>query len=325
MIRDDVGVVAIGRNEGEHLIRCLTSINSSSSAIVYVDFGSTDGSILAAERIGAHVVSLDLSRPFTAARARNEGFAALKVLSPNIRYIQFIDGDCSFADSWITKSRDFLERRSDIAVVCGRRRELHPTASVYNLICDIEWDTPIGEFASCGGDALMRVDAFEEVGGFRSNLIAGEEPELCVRLRQSGRKIWRIDADMTYHDAAMTRMGQFWARSVRAGYAYVEISRLHKNSLFGIWQRETARAVFWGGLLPLIICAGSLANRAVLAGASIYVFQVCRIAIAHGANSTRSWTYALFITIAKFAEFQGIVKFYWRLFTKKNSVLIEYK
>ncbi len=221
---------------------------------------------MAAERIGTRVVKLDLSRPFTAARARNEGFAALRTLSPNIRYVQFIDGDCSLTDEWIAKAREFLELRADISVVCGRRRELYPTASVYNSICDIEWDTPIGEAASCGGDALMRVDAFEDVGGFRSNLIAGEEPELCVRLRQSGRKIWRLDADMTYHDSAMTRMGQFWARAVRAGYAYAEISRLHKNSSFGIWRRETARAVFWGGLLPLIICAGSLVNRSRVGG-----------------------------------------------------------
>ena len=124
--------------------------------------------------MGAHVVNLDLSRPFTAARARNEGFAALKMLSPTIGYVQFIDGDCSLADEWIAKAHDFLENRAAIAVVCGRRRELYPKASVYNLICDIEWDTPVGEAASCGGDALMRVDAFEDVGGFRSNLIAGE-------------------------------------------------------------------------------------------------------------------------------------------------------
>ena len=38
---------------------------------------------------------------------------------------------------------------------------------------------------------LVRVEAFEAVGGFRPELIAGEEPELCMRLREKG---WKISA-----------------------------------------------------------------------------------------------------------------------------------
>ena len=41
--------------------------------------------------------------------------------------------------------------------------------------------------------------------GFNATLIAGEEPELCLRLRQKGWEIWRLDAEMTLHDAAMTK------------------------------------------------------------------------------------------------------------------------
>jgi len=322
---DDIGVVVIGRNEGDRLIGCLRSVKSVSHRIVYVDSGSTDGSIMAAERIGARVVKLDLTRPFTAARARNEGFAALRTFSPNSRFVQFIDGDCILVSGWLDQAHEFLERRRDIAIVCGRRRELHPTASVYNQLCDIEWDTPIGETTSCGGDALVRMEAFEAVGGFRAQLIAGEEPELCVRLRKNGWNIWRLDADMTRHDAAMTRMGQFWTRAVRCGYAYAEVSRLHKASPYGIWRREATRAVVWGGFLPIIICLGALIHPAAIGVALAYVLQVCRIAFAREPSSSQSWIYALFITVAKFAEFQGILKFYWRQFSRQNVTLIEYK
>ena len=325
MTPDDFGVVAIGRNEGERLIRCLTSIKSESRYIVYVDSGSSDGSLLVAEQIGAHVVKLDLTRPFTAARARNEGFAALRTLNPNARFVQFIDGDCILVHGWLDKARAFIEQRSDIAIVCGRRRELHPTASVYNQLCDLEWDTPSGDTLSCGGDALVRIEAFDAAGGFRAQLIAGEEPELCVRLRKLGWRIWRLDADMTRHDAAMTRMAQFWARAVRGGHAYVEVSRLHKASPYGIWKRETARAIFWGGLLPLIICLGALIHPIALAGTLVYLFQICRVALARGPSSSQSWIYALFITIAKFAEFQGILRYYWDQFTRRKAALIEYK
>jgi GT2 family glycosyltransferase len=325
MIPNDVGVVAIGRNEGERLIGCLASVKSDTGSIIYVDSGSSDGSIAAAEQIGASVVTLDLSHPFTAARARNEGFAALKALRPGICYVQFVDGDCILVNGWLDKALAFIEQRPDAAIVCGRRRELHPSASVYNLLCDLEWNTPIGEAVACGGDALVRVEAFEAVGGYRSQLIAGEEPELCVRLREKNWKIWRLDAEMTRHDAAMTRLGQWWVRTVRSGYAFAEVSRLHRTSPFGIWKRETGRAVFWGGLLPVTICLGILIHPVALAGTLAYFIQIYRIAFARGPTSSQSWTYALFMTLAKFAEFQGILKFYRRRWDRRVVTLIEYK
>src|ERR1700722_11500534 len=243
MIPNDIGVVAIGRNEGERLLNCLASVISGTGNIVYVDSGSSDGSIAAAQHVGAVVVRLDLTQPFTAARARNEGFAALKAVRPDICFVQFLDGDCILVHSWLEKARAFIEQRKDTAIVCGRRRERHPTASFYNQLCDLEWDTPIGEALACGGDALVRVEAFEAVGGFRPQLIAGEEPELCVRLRERGRKIWRVDAEMTQHDMAMIHFSQWWARAVRGGYGMAEVSQLYRKSPLRIWRRETASAV----------------------------------------------------------------------------------
>ena len=68
-----IAVVVIGRNEGERLRQCLMSIDKGVAGIVYVDSGSTDQSIALAESLGAQVVELDASIPFTAARARNVG------------------------------------------------------------------------------------------------------------------------------------------------------------------------------------------------------------------------------------------------------------
>jgi GT2 family glycosyltransferase len=322
---DQVGVVAIGRNEGQRLISCLASVKLDTNNIVYVDSGSTDGSIAAAEKIGAIVVKLDLARPFTAARARNEGFAALRALGPKIRFVQFIDGDCRLVPGWLEKATAFIEQKKDVAIVCGRRRELHPNASIYNRLCDIEWDTPVGESSACGGDALARVEAFDSVGGFSPQLIAGEEPDLCVRLRELGWKIWRLNAEMTAHDAAMTCFSQWWLRCVRCGHAYSEVSRRHRCSPVGIWQQETARAFIWGGALPTVICLGVLVHRAAVVGVLAYVLQICRIAFNRGPASSLSWAYALFMTITKFAEFQGILKFYWHQWFGRAATLIEYK
>jgi len=325
MILDDVGVVAIGRNEGARLIACLASIKSDTRNMVYVDSGSTDGSTAAAEQIGAIVVTLDLTRPFTAARARNEGFAVLRALRPHIRFVQFVDGDCTVVQGWLNMARAFIEQRADIAVVCGRRREIQPTVSVYNRLCDLEWETPVGEASACGGDALFRAEAFEAVGGFRPQLIAGEEPELCVRLRQTGWKIWRLDAEMTRHDAAMRRFGQWWVRAVRCGYAYAEVSQLHRASPSGIWKRENLRAIFWGGLLPAGICVGALIHPAALVAGLAYAIQIFRIALSRGPTSSQSWTYALFVVLAKPAEFLGIITFWRRKLHGEVATLIEYK
>jgi GT2 family glycosyltransferase len=325
MDSDYVGIVAIGRNEGQRLIACLESAKLSASNLVYVDSGSTDGSVAAAARIGAIVAILDMTKPFSAARARNEGFAALLKYRPGIRFVQFVDGDCVLVNGWLENALAFVGRRDDVAIVCGRRRECRPAESVYNQLCDLEWDTPVGNALACGGDALMRVEAFDAVGGYREQLIAGEEPELCVRLREMGWKIWRLDAEMTQHDAAMKKFSQWWVRAVRCGYAYAEVSRLHRTSPSGIWRRETARALFWGGLLPTIICLGILVHPVALGGALAYFLQICRVAFVRGPASSQSWTYALFVTLAKFPEFQGILRFYWRQWHRTAAELIEYK
>ncbi|MEO7622112.1 MAG: glycosyltransferase, partial [Gallionella sp.] len=209
------GVVVIGRNEGERLRRCLESVGQDAGKIVYVDSGSTDDSVTMAQERGVEVVSLDLSSPFTAARARNAGFSRLYQLSPDMRYVQFVDGDCELVPGWLDKVVNCMETHVEVAMACGRLRERFPEQSIYNLLCDMEWNTPVGNAKACGGIALARVSAFQSVHGYRENLIAGEEPELCVRLRSSGWTIWRLDDEMAWHDAALTRFGQWWRRTMR--------------------------------------------------------------------------------------------------------------
>ena len=325
MTADDIGIVVIGRNEGSRLIDCLRSARSNVHCVVYVDSGSTDGSIQAAQQLGVNVVTLNTADSFTAARARNRGFEALRKLRPDIRLVQFVDGDCELDSNWLNAAANFISQRDAVAVVCGRRWERHPSRSIYNRLCDLEWDTPVGETLSCGGDALVRVDPFEAVGGFTEELIAGEESELCLRLRAKGWRIWRLDAKMTRHDAAIEHFGQWWIRSVRGGYAMTEVSRLHWQSSNAIWKRQLVRAVFWGCVLPALIGVGALINSLALAVLLVYPVQVCRIAIARGPIASNSWAYAIFMTLAKFAEFQGVLTFCWRRLCDQSIELIEYK
>ena len=316
-----LGAVVIGRNEGERLRRCLASVRPTVPATVYVDSGSNDGSSQMAVEMGADVIDLDMSRPFTAARARNEGFRELLLRHPSVEFVQFVDGDCEIVAGWIDAAHHFLNNHPSHAVVSGRLRERHPERSVYNQMCDEEWNSPIGEARYCGGITMMRASALQAVGGYRDNLIAGEEPELCVRLRQSGWCIYRIDQEMALHDAAITRFSQWWKRTVRAGHAFAEGASLHGAPPECHWVRETRRAWFWGAILPLIIGIAmiGLGPWASLL-AMVYPLQWLRLLRANG--SARSSTFML---IGKFAEAWGAMKFHISRLRGVAGPIIEYK
>lgn len=240
----DIGIIPIGRNEGERLRRCLASVVGRGFPVVYVDSASTDGSPALARSVGADVVDLDMSIPFSAARARNEGFDRLVQIAPRVRYVMFVDGDCEVVPTWLDRARGALEADPQVAVVCGRRRERHPEQSIYNRLADVEWNAPVGEVQSCGGDAMFRSDAFERAGAFNASIVAGEEPELCQRLRAAGWKVHRIDAEMTIHDSAMTRFAQWASRQVRSGYGAADVAaRFGDRGLFANQVRSARRWV----------------------------------------------------------------------------------
>lgn len=315
-----IGAVAIGRNEGDRLRRCLASLQGRAGRIVYVDSGSTDGSLEAAAAAGAEVVTLDLSRPFTAARARNEGLARLAGTGAP-PYVQFIDGDCELQPGWLETAAAFLDSHPDVAAVCGRRRERHPGQSVYNRLIDREWDTPVGEARACGGDVLMRTDAFRAVGGFDPGLIAGEEPELCVRLRRAGWRIWRLDAEMTLHDAAITRLGQWWRRARRAGHAYAEGAAMHGAAPERHRVAQTRRALTWGLALPLaVLVLAWPAPWLAVALALAWPAQVARLARRRG-----DLAWALFLTLGKTPEALGVLDYHLGRLSGRRRGLIEYK
>ncbi len=314
------GAVVIGRNEGERLVRCLAALRGAVSPIIYVDSGSDDGSVAAAQEAGAEVVLLDTDQPFTAARARNAGLAALLARPEPPDLVQFLDGDCEMRAGWLDQALAFLAAHPDVAVVCGRRRERFPQVSLYNRLTDHEWDTPPGAARSCGGDALMRVAAVEAVGRYNPDLIAGEEPELCVRLRQAGWNIWRLDAEMTWHDAAMTRFGQWWKRTRRAGHAFAEGAALHGAPPERHNVAQTRRALIWGAGLPLALLCGLLLTPWALVLALLWVVKVARL-MARGIDGPR----AVFLTLGNIPEALGVLEYSLKRLIGRKSRLIEYK
>jgi GT2 family glycosyltransferase len=316
-----IGIVVIGRNEGDRLRACLHALPFHACEVVYVDSGSTDGSPELARRCGARGMTLDLALPFTAARARNAGMRALLAAAPQTEFVQFLDGDCELDRQWLRTGIGFLRNNPGHAVVCGRVRERDPGRSVFNRLCEWEWDAPAGEAKACGGNALVRVAAFQAVGGFREQLIAGEEPELCVRLRRAGWRVHRLAAEMVLHDAAMTLFAQWWRRTMRSGYAFAEGASLHGFGPERHWVRETLRALFYGGLLPLAaMLLAALLDPWYLLLLLAYPAQVLRLSRGQG-----GFTRAFYLVLGKFPEFLGALKFVGRMLAQAPARLIEYK
>lgn len=319
------GVVVIGRNEGERLDRCLRSIKAHCDLVVYVDSGSSDASVALAVSHDVATVELDMSRPFTAARARNAGFARLQEIAPRVTYVQFVDGDCEVLDGWLAAAAAFLDERQDVAVICGRLRERFPERSIYNRLCDMEWDRPVGSTKACGGIAMMRTDVFVAQRGFREDLIAGEEPELCVRIRTEGWKIWRLDLPMAWHDASIFLFSQWWTRAKRGGYAFAQGAWLHGSPPERHGVPQTRSAVLWGLALPVVIGALTAFNPVSLWLLLAYPLQVLRLALRDDIRDPSKRLRALFYVVSRFPEAQGALEFWINRLRRGPSALIEYK
>ncbi|SNS83617.1 Glycosyltransferase, GT2 family [Sphingomonas laterariae] len=330
-----VGIVAIGRNEGERLKACLRSLPAGSPA-VYVDSGSSDDSVAFARSMNVSVVELDMSVPFTAARARNAGLEALLKQQPDLAFVQMIDGDCTLDAGWIAAGLDALAAEQDLAVVFGRLRERFPERSLYNRLCDLEWDVPLGDALACGGIALFRADRLAAAGGYDPTLIAGEEPDLCARLRAHGWRIRRIAPEMARHDAAMTRLGQYWRRAQRSGHAFAELAWRGRGAPDPLWRRQVKSILVWAGLLPAMIAAAAVAALVVTPWAwlgalgllLLYPLQIARLGQRerrNGLPTNLAFSRASLLVAGKFAELQGVLLYHWRRLAGRTSRLIEYK
>lgn len=322
----DVGVVAIGRNEGARLLGCLKSTLGRAAVVVYVDSGSSDGSVPAARALGVKTVELNMTLPFTAARARNAGFALIAKEAPHVQFVQFVDGDCEVVSGWLKTARDCLAAQPDVAAVFGRRRERHPEVSIYNRLCDEEWAVDPGEVKYCGGDVMIRADAFRAVGGYRDSLIAGEEPELCVRLRQRGYRIVCLPAEMTLHDAAIERFRQWWRRSTRSGHSFAEGAYIHGAPPERHRVRESRRIWLWGAAVP----AGILTSIFVLglpgaASALIYPAQMTRLYLRRRYKSNVPLRASLFQVLGNIPEALGQLRFHSNRLRNREIQIIEYK
>ena len=333
-----LGVVAIGRNEGERLRRCLESLRKQCEIVLYVDSGSQDESVRIAREQGVEVVDLYISIPFMAARALNVGLKRLRELRPGIEFVQFVDSGCGVLPDWITAALRAMLDRPTLAVVCGRLRERYREATIYNRLCIIEWNTPVGDVEACGGNALLRVAALERVGGYNLSLIAGEEPDLCRRMRSFGHVVLRIDTDMALFDAPMTRLDQWWRRMIRNGYGAADSIARNGTTTREVDRRYVRGVVIWVMVLPGLNLLGF--SFAAQRGSTTMALSVAGIALSlvlgktlsisakrdsPGENAADASQYAVFCMAAKLPRALGIVRYLRDRLSRRTPRHVEFK
>lgn len=335
ILMQSVGVIVIGRNEGERLRRCLNSVIDQAEVVVYVDSGSSDGSVKYAESIGVSVVALDLTKPFTAARARNAGVELLSTISPGVDYLQFVDGDCEISHDWLQIAVKALEDHPEITAIAGRLHERYPEKSIFNRLGDLEWNQAgFGEVSALGGIFMIRKSSFDHVGGFDPILPAGEEPELCARLTNGGAHLIRLDEAMALHDLAMTSFRQWWVRHSRNGYGGLNVTQRCGITHF---KKGLLRARLWVAL-PFIAIAlawltsvyfdqtlGLMVGTALLMLLPAQLFRLAFRATLNGLPLNIAVFHAIFTMIANWPNVQGQLQYLKDSMLSKTMRLIEYK
>lgn len=318
-----MGIVVIGRNEGDRLRRCLAALPKPRFQVVYVDSGSKDGSADLAGALGVDVVELDPTSAYTAGRARNEGIAYLRSKFPQTEFVQFVDGDSELDPDWLDCARNELKKHPRWAVVFGHIHEENRNRNVYKRLLDIEFDTPLGNTRVCPGIAMVRARAFTQVGGFQPDLVAGEEPEMCLRLGRHGWRIVKINKEMAIHRSGMERFGQWWRRACRSGHAYAGAVWIHGLSRERLGLRESLSIWFWGLVLPggalglaLPTASGSLL---MLLGYPLLIGRIYRRSRKRDLSEKDAILYACFCVIGKWPQMMGQLRFLCGKLTCRQS------
>jgi len=305
-----IGVVVIGRNEGDRLPSTVRAARAGGAPVVYADSGSTDGSVERARAEGAVVVAIT-EPPFTAARGRNEGLRRLRESHARIEYAQFVDGDTTLHPEWLARAAAVLDSEPSVAAVCGHLLERDAERSVFRRLMQIDWIGPVGEIAACGGNAMYRLSAFERAGGFRASLEVGEELDLCGRLTSAGGRVLRVDAPMGVHDSGIETFAAWWRRSVRVGRGYATLLDDPVSQHVGRAARAVRSSLIWGAVLPCSFVAGAVGALFVpwiaalpVAVACLYAAQFLHVragAVSRGLAGGDAALYSLSCTVSKFA------------------------
>lgn len=321
-----ISVVVIGRNEGQRLVRCFESLMAvdypaDKLELIYVDSQSSDDSCKVAAGFGARVIRIT-SGPLSAARGRNLGWRAACG-----ELVHFVDGDTILDAHWFHKAVAKLQDQG-IACVFGRCEELRPQQSIYMRVCSLDWNVPTGPARTCGGIALFRRDLLARLNGFCEEMVAGEEPELCYRVRQLGLQVWRLNEAMVLHDLHMTRFSQYWNRAARSGWAYLMVAARCWRGRERLWVRENlvnaAEVGVWAALLlAAVVMRNAWIGLALVCLVAVRVLWIAARSRAQADGWTTAILYGLHCQLIRLPIMTGQIRGVWSIITNPGKQQVQ--
>ena len=322
------GVVVVG---GKKNVSPEAAIRSAGDgrAIVFVSSGQGIDELAVARRAGAVIVEPGERPHNTSGRARNAGYRQLKKIAPHMRYVQFINADTALDPDWLNVAERFMERRPEVSVIEGQRRDRLGNPVPYERSKEKKTREMEGEIQWVQNSAMMRADTFESVGGFRGDLTVAETKDLCVRMRRRGSHIWRLKAPMMIRKTKPKKFGAWWSERNAAGFENAYTASLHGGPPERLGVMETARAMVWGFLFPFGVIAAALIGAAgasflapltparqvfgtiILLGVLVYAAKFLASVVQRGPFKASSWSGAFRAVFGAVPECLGVMQFWF--------------
>lgn len=205
--------------------QCITSLftvkEPVSFEVIVVDNGSSDGTAEYLRQLPPPVRVVSLRENLGFAKGCNAGTQAARG-----RYLCFLNNDTMVTPGWLSEMVTCMKRDESIGavgnlqifpgtekvqqagIVCGPDKMVR---SLYNneLLADHPAVNKPREFQFVAGSCLLiEKDFFAQLGGFdESYLNSCEDVDLCMRVRQAGKKVFYCPQSRIYHYESKTVSG----------------------------------------------------------------------------------------------------------------------
>lgn len=194
-------VVIIGRNEEQFIGGAIESVlrvqtHIPNLEIIFADSASTDRSIEIAKQYPIRILQLRKEWPLSVAAGRFTGY-----LHSHGEYVFFQDGDSFAEPDWLVQAVGFMEAHPEYGAVAGVLDEKYVDAygncigGVANVF-EQDLSRRVCDCKNLGGIALYRRRAMQVAGPVNPYLPTAEDHELCMRIRNAGFKVARVEGCM---------------------------------------------------------------------------------------------------------------------------------
>jgi glycosyltransferase involved in cell wall biosynthesis len=180
--------------------------------LIYVDNGSTDGSREFLQSLESKGLKTHVMEGGTIAGMRNWGARQSRGT-----YLSFIDSDCSVPENYFEEAIDVLRSTGAAATGCEIHipEQPHWLEAAWHDLHYFGRDRFVPYLNS--GNFFVSRAAFQAVGGFREDMVTGEDAEIGQRLVSAGHRIFASPRVKAIHLGNPKSIREFYRRNVWHG------------------------------------------------------------------------------------------------------------